>query len=495
MMATVQAVQSDLAHKRLPPRVHPAIRDFLNDKALVHQLVEGLGSPLNVMFPDHVDDNIRDFQAVYKKHALRGTIYFTSKPCKSRAIVRRASLHDIGADVSSVGSLQHVMAGGFAPSRIEATGPKNAEYLLACLQMDVLINADSLSELRQIIELHARLGLGRKARILVRLADYGAARVRFTSQEDTTFGVPAAEIDALFELLLAQTAVLDFKGFAYHASMASDEQRIAALEHQLQMTFVAIKKGLSPSGINIGGGFPIMYADSCKQWSIYVNAIKQGVLGQAEAQVWNDNGLGFRLQDGALRGGAAFINHAPIDTKGEELERWLNFRLPSFGHSRLVDIVRDSLLSLSIEPGRGMLDQCGITLSRVNTVKRSARGETLIALNMNRSNLHADHYKQLTEPLIVPRGEGAANEAGEGVFYVGNLCLSYDMIQYNRTYPDILPQPGDLVAFANTAAYMMDFTESETLMQPLARKVAMTRAGDAWRWTLDEQYNPLESAL
>lgn len=70
---------------------------------------------------------------------------------------------------------------------------------------------------------------------------------------------------------------------------------------------------------------------------------------------------------------------------------------------------------------------------------------------------------------------------------MGNLCLSYDILQYNKTYPEFLPEEGDVVAFPNTAAYAMDFSESESLMQPLARKIVVLQDGNNWQYFPDEQ--------
>ncbi len=486
--ADMCALRQTGAPPRVRPRIHPRIGALLANKELLFRLADEFGSPLNLVFPQHIQANIQTYQEAYKKHRLRGNIYFTSKPCKALSLFREAAGEDIGIDVSSAGSLRAVMACGWEAARIGATGPKNKDYISLALQKGVLLNVDNIDELKQIVALHSALGISGKARITVRIADHASRRVQFMTQDDTTFGIRTADMPWVFSFLAEHRAVLDFKGFSYHASMASDEQRIAALENQLELTFAAIKQGFAPEGINIGGGFPIMYADSCQEWAEYTNALKESVLGKIPSQTWNDNGLGYRVENGALRGGAMFINHAPVHTKGEELDRWLQFRLPAMGNAPLADIIRDSLLRLSIEPGRGMLDQCGITLGRAAFVKPSGRGEILVGLDMNRSNLHANHYKQLTEPLVIPRGEGIRNEKGEGVYYIGNLCLSYDMLQYNKIYPAYMPAADDLVAFMNTAAYMMDFTESETLMQPVARKIALTEQDGAWEWVKDDEY-------
>lgn len=455
---------------RLGARWHPHIIDFLQDRERLFSLVGRYGSPLNLIFPDNLRDNIESFQAVYKKHHVRGDIYFTSKPCKSLALYRAACGFDVKIDVSSERSLDTVLDCGWSAGRIGATGPKSKGYLNKAIERDVLLNIDNLHELKQVVDILGAMKKGKKQRITLRIADYGPKNAVFINAEDTTFGICSADIPWALSFIKEHDDKLLFDGFTFHASMASDEQRIAAFQNQLDLSFYAVSLGLKPRQVNIGGGFPIMYADSCQQWADYTALLKESVLGKVPSQTWNKNGLGFRVENGVLRGAPAYINHAPVYTKGEELDRWLSFRLPIMGNSRFVDIIRDSLLHLCIEPGRAMLDQCGVTIGCVSFVKDSAHGETLVGLDMNRSNLHSNHFKQLTEPMVIARGDSARSFSSQGVYYIGNLCMAFDMLQYNKTYPVFLPQADDLVIFSNTAAYMMDFTESEILMQPVAKK-------------------------
>jgi diaminopimelate decarboxylase len=91
----------------------------------------------------------------------------------------------------------------------------------------------------------------------------------------------------------------------------------------------------------------------------------------------------------------------------------------------------------------------------------------------------------------MPFGSKDRQSCPDGVFYTGNLCLSENMIQYQKTYPDFLPQTGDIVAFINTAAYQMDNGESEVLQQRLAPKIAVVETDSGFRWFRDEFYSPL----
>lgn len=475
---------------RLRPLIHPAISRFLGNRQLVRQLAGGFGSPLNIVFPDRIEENIRSFEEVYKKHMLKGRIYFTSKPCKSKALIRKASLYNVGADVSSSGSLDHVLSGGFSPDRIEATGPKNIDYILKCLQLDVLLNADSFAELQSIVELRGRLGLSRKARVMVRLTGFSSPRLHFTPQ-DGTFGTHIKDIPFMLDWLVANKDKVDFKGFSFHVNDANEQQKLVAIENALQLTFEAIKRGLNPKGIDIGGGFSIQYANNSEEYAEYIEHIKKSVIGKVEGQVWNNGGLGYKDHNGVVVGGPLFMNHVPSRTKGPELDFIVSQRSSEFGNASFASVIRDSLLELYIEPGRAMLDQCGITIARVAFTKHSTWNEQLIGLEMNRSNIHSLQIKNLCEPVIVTDTDTPRTTNTKGMYLVGNLCLAYDMLQYNKIYPDILPQKGDLVAFINTAPYMMDFTESETLMHPLAEKVALWEEDGSFKWAQDSKFVPI----
>lgn len=481
------------ARPRLMPRIHPRILRALEQKDLLFSLMDGIGSPLNVMFPQNIDDNIKSFQDAFKKNHLRGRIYYTSKPCKSNALLRHASISDVYLDVSSPQSLKNAMGCGFAPTRIEATGPKNPEYIMMALQLDVLLNVDNFEELKLILALHKKLGLTRKARIYVRLCGFSSPRVSFTPQ-DNTFGIHIKNIPDVLDWLVTHKDRLDFQGFAFYVSGASNEQRLVAIENQLELTFLAIQKGLQPKGIDIGGGFNIQYADSQEEWDQYQLALKRSVKEEIPSQTWNNSGLGYRNDNGVVAGGPLFFNHYSAIAKGNELDELVNNRLPKLGNTKIADLISDNLLELYIEPGRAMLDQCGITLGRVSFNKNSTWDEMLVGVDMNQTNLRSLHHKNLTQSVVLYRNPAHNPKNDSGLYYMGNLCVSYDLLQYNKQFPDLIPQEGDIVCFINTAPYAMDFSESSTLMQPLATKVALWDNNDKWNWALDDKYMPIHTS-
>ena len=84
----------------LPPIINPITQAFLDqEQQTVFDLVDAFGSPMNLIFPQVIDQNIKAFKEVYKKNNLAGQIYFTSKPNKSLSIMRQVSMNDVNIDV------------------------------------------------------------------------------------------------------------------------------------------------------------------------------------------------------------------------------------------------------------------------------------------------------------------------------------------------------------------------------------------------------------
>ncbi len=475
---------------RLRPHTHPLVSRLLANPAYVHQLADAFGSPLNIMFPQVISETIASFQQVYKKNHLGGRIFFTTKPNKSMAIKRQAAMADVGADVSSHKSLLLALEAGFDATRIEATGPKNMEYLTLILQQNVILNADNFTELEQALALRKTLGLRRKTRLFVRLSGFRSTRVNFTRQ-DGTFGIHVDEAPQIFTFLKNNADHFDFQGFSYYVSSATNEQRTAIIEQALKLTMEAMKLGLQPKGLDIGGGFHVQYAASREEWAAYTDMLKKSLVDDSVQQMtWNNNGLGYRNVGGLISGAPMYMDHYAGKFGATDLDAFLNVKLPTFGNQTAAEVLSENMLDLYIEPGRSMLDQTGITVARVNHVKQSVYGETLVALDMNRSNMHSSNLKLLTEPVLLPRNPSANKPYQGGVYYIGNLCVSYDIIQYNKTFPDHLPEAGDLVAFINTGPYIMDFIESETLHQRTADRVAVVDNGKGFSFFQDHMYQP-----
>lgn len=492
MMNKAIGVNQNIPQTRLSlkPRIHPLISNFLKDEQQLLDLTDRFGSPLNIVFPQIVEENIQSFEDVYKKHHLNGKIYFTTKPNKSVSIIKQASTQNVGVDVSSENALKIALECGFGNSRIECTGPKNSNYLKLALQEHVKINVDNFEELEQILSLRQSLGIKEKTKIFIRLAGFSSPRLKFTAQ-DGTFGIHINEAATIFDILLSHKDALDFQGFSFHFNAQSSEQKLIAIENTLKLTLDAMKKGLTPKGINIGGGFDICYAEDKDEWFNYVETLRKSVLSHNQSLNWNNSGLGYRSEDGLVKGAPNFMAHYVERAGAVDLDFYLSSPLAGFDDMTFAEVLSDCLLELYVEPGRSLLDQLGITIGRVNFTKKSMHGEQLIGLDMNRNNMHSTHQKLLTDPVVVYKNKDNRKSVPNGLYYMGNLCVSYDMITYSKSFPQYLPEQDDLVIFINTAPYIMDFVESQTLHQNIAEKISVIEIGNKFEWFKDTEYSPI----
>jgi diaminopimelate decarboxylase len=477
--------------QKLPARLSPDIRDLLRNRELLFTLMRAFGSPLNLLFPETVIQNSKPFLNTFKHYNLDGRVFFTSKPNRSSAVLREvSSVRTLGVDVSSVGSLQAALKEGVCAERLEATGPKNQAYLTLCMQHDVLMNIDNIGELQMIVAIRRRLGLARPARVTIRLSGF-ASRKRSFAVSDSTFGTPVSELSAIFSALEEYRSDVVFLGFSFHLYTDSLDYKLAALQETLQATLEARRRGFQPTLLNIGGGFRISYvSDSSAMQSFFV-ALKESLLYRREPVTWNRGGLGLRVENGKVVGAPKVLEHTVPLPPADQLCALLKAPLPDFGEVSAAQLIDELGLQLHIEPGRALLDQAGITLARVAFQKRSERGELLTALEMNRSNLNAGELTLLADPILLSQG-GVENSVGESceTFLMGNLCVANELLTPRKVSLARKPEIGDIVAFANTAPYCMDFAESPTLHQNVAEKVALRQTKGEWQWFRDGAYVP-----
>lgn len=475
----------------LEPRLAPRTASLLGAARFLHTLVDGLGSPLNVILPDQIADNLARFRDVYRTHRLSGGIFFAHKANRSGALVRRLAATDAGVDAASLRELQHVLGSGFAPERIMATGPKDPEFLWLAARAGVAVNIDGPGELAELAALVRRYGLPR-ARVLLRLSGFTAPGVRLLTRP-SRFGTPAGESDALLAAAVRHQDAVELTGVGYHLDTTSLAEKAVALEGCVRAMDACRERGLDPRAIDIGGGFGTGYLADGGQWERYTTELTQAVLGRRPALTWRRHGYGLRNEAGTLRGSLGlYPAHRPLAAE-KYLDALLSQPAPSLGRP-LATLLLEGLYDLHIEPGRALVDQCGLTLARVQEVRATESGDRIVRLAANAGDVSLEEHGVLMDPVVVPRAqEGApAREAPVGVFLAGNLCLEADMITRRKVFLPRLPHPGDLLGFANTAGYCMDFQAGHAQQQPVARKVAVWRERPGrWRWCLDEEYWPV----
>ncbi|MEV8598787.1 Y4yA family PLP-dependent enzyme [Streptomyces griseoviridis] len=487
----------------LRPRVDPPLASLLEDAPFLHSLADALGSPLNVLIPEVAAENAERFGAVYRRHHLSGRVYFAHKANRSSALVRRLAACDpsaVGIDVASLAELRHALGCGFTGDRVMATGPKDPEFLWLAARVGATVNVDSVTELEQLAALAGAHGLGR-TRVLVRLSgfesDHGpaGAGTRVLSRR-SRFGTPVAEREAMWAALERHADSVELVGLAYHLDTTGLEEKGRALERCVLLMDECRARGFAPRVVDIGGGFGVGYVEDAAEWERWTTALSEAVLGLRPPLTWRGHGYGLRNDNGAVRGAAAlYPAHRPLAGPGY-LDELLSRRSPVLGRASAT-LLLEHLHDLYVEPGRALVDQCGLSLARVLEVRPLGDdpGRYLVRVGMNAADVSLEEHGVLVDPVTLPRG-GPRHEAADGgpvgVHLVGNLCLEADLITRRLVFLPHLPRVGDLLAFVNTAGYVMDFHAHHAQRQPSARTVAVSReAGGTWRWCPDENYWPL----
>lgn len=465
----------------LTPIVASHIEKTLSDTEKVHEWLNAFGSPLNLVYPTAVVDNYRRFKRVLQEHKIKGEIFYAHKANKSVAVVKQLAVSNAKVDVASEKELQNALSAGFSGKRIEATGPKNIPFLRLALLHNVILNVNSMHELNTIFALRKDLRINETTPIFIRLKEFALHDANII-QKDAKFGLNLAEARAAIEKLRS-CRDLDFYGFSFHLATNGGRERILAIEQSLVLTLEAIDAGLKPRGINIGGGFTPVFLRNKKEWYEYVSAIKDSLIHPGKPFMsWNQSGMGYWVENGKLRGSARFPDfYRPYD-QYQELGRVLSSKIPRFG--TIGDFLQENMFDLYIEPGRSLLDQAGVTLARVDSVNTSLKGEKVVFLDMNRSQINAGDLEFMSDPIVISRR--SKMPTSDGVFLSGNLCLPHDFICTRKVFLGLQPCAGDILAFVNTGGYFMDFAESETIQHPIAHKIAINKTG----WFLDHKYEP-----
>lgn len=162
----------------------------------------------------------------------------------------------IGADVASAGELATALAAGFPGNQIFVAGPFKLPETIAQLREtpEAIVSIDSLSELQQLSE--ERIPNS----VLLRLRpDFGSCAV-VPAGSESRFGFTSEELERCRNYLPScNLNVIGFHVFGGSQILDTDkvnEQLRLAMDLSLR---TAEKLGISPTWINLGGGFGIPY--------------------------------------------------------------------------------------------------------------------------------------------------------------------------------------------------------------------------------------------
>ena len=354
------------------------------------ELASRFGTPLYVYDIGYVERRVDAFSAAFSE--LDPLIAYSVKANGNLSLLRRLREHGCGADITSSGELFRAMRAGIPPDQIVFAGVgKTEDEIAEALHADIYaFNVESAGELRRIDEVATRMG--RMARFGIRVnpdvhADTPHEYTR-TGTATTKFGVPWEETRDLY-LWAASRPALCPTGIDMHigSQIVDPAPYVRALERVLELVTDLSDHGIQLEYIDIGGGYGIRYDD--------------------------EPGL-------------------DVDELAAEV----------------VPRVRASGLKLILEPGRSLVGNAGVLLTRVQFIKRSG-GKTFVIADGGMSELiRPSHYGGYHEIVTTPRRPDMPVEV---VDVVGPICETGDFLARERRMG--VPEPGDLLAVKTVGAY------------------------------------------
>lgn len=475
---------------KFTPLICDEAKSFLSDKERVLDILNCFGSPCNIVFPRVMDRNIDSFKEVFKKYGISGKIFYAHKCNKSSSLVKEALYKDINIDVASENELKDALSNGFTGAKIEATGPKNREFIYLGVLQNITFNVDNIEELKDIIEMTKLLNRKGKTKILLRLTGFSSDETKIMNKQ-SRFGIPTRQFDECLRIIKQNEKYINFLGLAFHLDTVSLNEKVIAIENCIELFEKCFELDLEndPCVLDIGGGFKANYILDKKEWNDSISELKESILRPEEKDLtWNNASFGLRQEKGTLRGALNIYNYYDDVVGAKFLDEILSTKLTKYQDRSIGEILQENMISLYIEPGKALLDQVGINLAKITYTKRSENNNILVGVDMKKSDLLIGEQEMFVDPIIISNKE--EKPTNEGCYFIGNLCMENDFIYKHKIFTGKEIYKGDCIVFPNTAGYFMDFEQSKTIMQNVAKKVICDSKDGKLKFYLDNTYNP-----
>lgn len=354
------------------------------------KLAAAVGTPAYVYSEATLVRHCRHFLDAFKSYPTLAC--FAVKALSNLAVLSRIAAEGFGADLVSRGELERALLAGVEPGKIVFSGVgKKDDEINRALEVGILtFNVESGYELDRIAELAKSRGT--VASVALRINPNIDAKTNAkisTGLYTTKFGLPEDELPDLLARIARQKS-LKLAGLGCHiGSQITD---------------------LAPLG------------DAARRMA----EIARGVAAQGHALQFLDmgGGLGIRYKD----------------EQPPSLEDYAR---------TIIKAVAPTGLRLIVEPGRVLVGNIGVLLTRVIGVKKTpARHFVVVDAAMNdliRPTLYDSFHD------ILPVQAPATGQPEVLCDFVGPVCETGDFLGKGRTLP--LPKAGDLVMVRGCGAY------------------------------------------
>ena len=459
---------------QLTPKTSDWMHELFNEQSVVKGLVERYGSPINVHHLPSFNNNCEMYKQVFESYGLKYRIFYARKANKSRGLVKQAFASGIGVDTASFKELEQSLAlGGNSENLVLTAAIKTEPQIELAIKNGVPIILDNEDECVLTQAIANRIG--QKANVGFRISGFTVDQEKLYSR----FGFDVDEVVNFIASYVGENKsfdMLDVTGLHFHLDGYSTYQRSVSLVASIQIFSKLKEKGYAMSFIDIGGGILMNYLEDEKEWNTFNEQLKKSVLEDSNDITFNNNSLGFRLEDGQLRGKLNTYPFFNEINKESFIRKVLDFVDDQSGLSVASLLVKNGV-ELRIEPGRSLLDQVGMTIAKVIHRKKDAKGQWLVGLEMNMSQMMSSSADFLLDPFMLYNSEVEKNENVD-VFFTGAYCLERDVLLKRKITLPRLPAIGEYVAFVNTAGYMMHFFETEAHLFELSSNLMFTGSNE-----------------
>ncbi|MDI6643832.1 MAG: diaminopimelate decarboxylase [Methanobacteriaceae archaeon] len=359
------------------------------------KLAEDYGTPLYVVDESKIRENYQRLYKAFIKHYSDFKIFYACKANTNLAVMRILEQEGSSIDAVSPGEIYTALLAGFEPSRILFTGNNvTDDELRFAVASGVKINVDSVSQLQRL------------------------SKITKPSNLDISFRVNP-KVGA---------------GHHEHCITGGDLSKFGIMEEEAVDVYrIAKDLGFNPIGIHAHIGSGILDPEP------FIMAVK--TLMDVAGRVSNEVGIKFQFID---FGGGLGIPYLPEESK-------LDIELFA---KEITNLYKDKLKEYNlgkpymyIEPGRYIVGDASILLTRVNTIKQSYRKFAGVDAGFNtllRPSMYGSYHH------IVCANKPFAQPV-QNIDIAGNVCESGDLFARDRPMPDI--QEGDLLAILNAGAY------------------------------------------
>ena len=219
----------------------------------------------------------------------------------------------------------------------------------------------------------------------------------------TRFGLPPHAILELVERFWPGGAAsqLLIAGVHFHLDGYSASDRIAALGEAVELADELRARGHGVDFVDIGGGVPMSYLDDAPAWERFWTEHRAALAGQREPLTFDGHRIGRTypyFQEPTRGAWLALVLQGELRTRA--------------GRQTAAAALRSRHLQLRLEPGRSLLDGCGLTAARVEFRKQRRDGSRLFGLAMNRTQCRSTSDDFLVDPLLVRRARGGGSGGG-----------------------------------------------------------------------------------